>query len=185
MKKTLLLKTSAGLHKLDQANIRNMADVPSTMEQPESLKHSIPVEIWRDDKARQYDLPINHSDGAIGYDLRATENVEVPPRSFVDVPTGVRIGAPKDTWFMIFPRSSMFKKGIIMPTGIIDSDYRGYCFAPLFNISNAQWQVSAGDRICQVVFFSKLGNVQWIEVESADNLSTTKRGAGGFGSTGA
>lgn len=64
--------------------------------------------------------------------------------------------------------------------GVIDEDYRGEVFVLLFNLSEKDYQVTAGDRIAQLVL-EKIATPDVVEVES---MAETVRGAGGFGSSG-
>ena len=81
------------------------------------------------------------------------------------------------------PRSGLsIKHGItlINCTGTIDSDYRGEVCVPLVNLSNEAFIINPADRIAQMV----IAEVVKAEIEVTTNLSETKRGEGGFGSTG-
>ena len=74
------------------------------------------------------------------------------------------------------------KKGITVlnSPGTIDADYRGEVGVILINLSNEAFVIENGERIAQLIF----SKVEQIEFEQLENLSETKRGAGGFGSTG-
>lgn len=81
------------------------------------------------------------------------------------------------------PRSGLaFKKGITVlnSPGTIDADYRGEIGVILVNLSNEDFVIEDGERVAQLVI-AKYEQADWEEVEV---LSETKRGAGGFGSTG-
>ena len=83
----------------------------------------------------------------------------------------------------IRPRSGLaFKNGITVlnSPGTIDADYRGELKVLLVNLSDTDFTVNDGDRIAQMVI-SSFVKITWTNVE---NLSETKRGAGGFGHTG-
>ncbi len=83
----------------------------------------------------------------------------------------------------MFPRSSMaVKSGISMSNcvGVIDSDYRGEISVPLINFGKEDYVVNPCDRIAQMVIMP----VENAEYETAEELSSTERGKGGFGSTG-
>ena len=75
-----------------------------------------------------------------------------------------------------------YKNGITVlnTPGTIDSDYRGEVGVLLINLSNDSFKIKNGDRIAQMVI-AKYEQAEWISVEQLD---TTQRGDGGFGSTG-
>ena len=70
-----------------------------------------------------------------------------------------------------------------MDAGLIDSDYRGLIYVLLSNHSKKAFAIRTGDRIAQVVFLEKF-DVQFTKVNKKEDLGNTKRGNGGFGSTG-
>lgn len=120
-----------------------------------------------------------------GMDLRANieTNVELGPLQRKLVPTGLFIELPVGFEAQIRPRSGLaFKHGIsvLNSPGTIDADYRGEIGVILVNLSNDNFIIEPGERICQMVI-SKHENVDWNEVEV---LGNTERGAGGFGHTG-
>lgn len=73
------------------------------------------------------------------------------------------------------------KKFIDVGAGVIDSDYRGEVKVLLFNFGDEDFEVKKGERICQMII-ERIALTKLVEVEE---LNETKRGAGGFGSTGA
>jgi dUTP pyrophosphatase len=99
------------------------------------------------------------------------------------VPTGLFIEIPEGFEAQVRPRSGLAaKKGITVlnSPGTIDADYRGEIKVILVNLSNEDFIIEDGERIAQLVV-SKHESVEW---ETAIELIETKRGAGGFGSTG-
>ena len=120
-----------------------------------------------------------------GMDIRA--NIEDPvilkPLERALIKTGLFIELPKAYEAQIRPRSGLaYKKGIsiINSPGTIDADYRGEIGVLLVNLSNEEFIVKDGERICQMII-SKHETISWEEVEI---LGDTTRGAGGFGHTG-
>jgi dUTP pyrophosphatase len=125
--------------------------------------------------------PSRGSEGAAGYDLSAACDVIVPSLERVAVPTGLSIRVPSDTYGMIASRSGLAKKyGIGVLTGTIDEDYRGEVFVLLFNTTDRDYIVKAGDRVAQLI----LVKIETPDVALVLELEDTARGAGGFGSTG-
>lgn len=137
---------------------------------------------------------VNHSKHALpqyatelsaGMDLRA--NIDSPitlkPMERKLIPTGLFIELPAGYEAQIRPRSGLaIKKGITVlnSPGTIDADYRGEIGVILINLSQEDFIIEDGERICQMVIASH-NQAQWIEVET---LGETERGAGGFGHTG-
>lgn len=120
-----------------------------------------------------------------GMDLRA--NLE-KPRTLKSleraiIPTGLFMELPIGTEAQVRPRSGLAaKKGITVlnAPGTIDADYRGEVGVILVNLSAEDFTIEDGERIAQMVI-AKHERAEWVEV---DVLSSTDRGAGGFGSTG-
>lgn len=130
-------------------------------------------------------LPNYESVGAAGMDIMAylNEPVTLKPLERVLIPTGLFIELNKGYEAQLRPRSGMsIKHGIslVNAVGTIDSDYRGEIKIPTINLSNETYTIQSGDRIAQMII-AKYEQAQLIEV---DILEDTKRGSGGFGSTG-
>lgn len=117
-----------------------------------------------------------------GADMRASEDVAIPPLGRATVPTGVRLKIPEGYYGRIAPRSGLAHKyGVDVLAGVVDSSYRGEIRVILHNTDkNEEFRVYAGDRIAQLIV-EKHYNFEFVEVEELDS---TERGAGGFGSSG-
>jgi dUTP pyrophosphatase len=131
-------------------------------------------------------LPKYHTEYSAGMDIYACldDPIVIKPMERVIVPTGLAIELPFGYASRIHSRSGLaYKDGIGMcnGTGIIDSDYRGEYGISLINFSKEDFIIEHGMRIAQLVV-SRYEHVIWQET---DELSDTKRGVGGFGSTGA
>lgn len=132
-------------------------------------------------------LPVRATPGAACFDLHALEGGMLGYHgSFIPSArtfrTGLAFEVPAGYALMIYSRSGHgFKNDVRLSNcvGVIDSDYRGEVMVRLRSDSEPM-QVKAGDRIAQAMLI-KLPKV---EIEVVDELSTTERGAGGFGSTG-
>jgi dUTP pyrophosphatase len=129
--------------------------------------------------------PTYATEGASGIDLKATEDCCIEPGKFKSVDLSLKMIIPKGYEMQIRPRSGlMFKLGVMGGLGTIDSDYRGYIKAILFNFSDEYFYIHKGDRICQGVF-SKIEHVTIKRVTMDEfDKDITDRGNGGFGSTG-
>ncbi|MGC9353114.1 MAG: dUTP diphosphatase [Mariniphaga sp.] len=130
-------------------------------------------------------LPEYSTELSAGMDLRANLNepVVLKPLERKLIPTGLYIELPKNYEAQIRPRSGLaIKKGVTVlnTPGTIDADYRGEIRVILVNLSNEDFVVENGERICQMVIASH-ETVEWSLVEV---LGETQRGAGGFGHTG-
>ena len=130
-------------------------------------------------------LPAYATVMSAGMDLRAnlTEPIIIKPRDRALIPTGLYIALPDGYEAQIRPRSGLaLKKGITVlnTPGTIDADYRGEIGVILVNLSNEDFIVEDGERVCQMVI-ARYEKALWQEVEKLDE---TLRGVGGFGHTG-
>ena len=117
-----------------------------------------------------------------GMDLRAVEAVTLLPGVPAMVPTGIAIELPCGYEAQIRPRSGLaLKHAITLPNSpaTIDPGYRGEIRVILLNLGSAPYQIERGDRIAQMVVASYAA-VEWVEEE----LGSSDRGTGGFGSSG-
>lgn len=120
-----------------------------------------------------------------GVDLRANidESITINPLERKLIPTGLFIELPNGFEAQVRPRSGLaLKHGITVlnTPGTIDADYRGEIGVILVNLSNEPFTVNNGERIAQMVI-AKHDVADFVLV---DELSDSKRGFGGFGSTG-
>lgn len=133
-------------------------------------------------------LPQYETIGAAGLDVRAfiPEPITIAAGHRALIPTGLYVEIPVGYEIQVRPRSGLaLKKGITVlnTPGTIDSDYRNGIGVILANFSNDGFVVNPGDRIAQLIL-NEVPQINWIPVESRDDLSSTDRGLGGFGSTG-
>lgn len=125
--------------------------------------------------------PTKGSEGAAGFDLRSAYDCVVPARNTFVVKTDIQIELPQGCYGRVAPRSGLAAKNSIdVGAGVIDIDYRGPVGVVLFNHSDVDFVIAKGDRIAQLV----CERIFYPSIEEALSLSTTKRGDGGFGSTG-
>jgi dUTP pyrophosphatase len=133
----------------------------------------------------KHDLPHYETKSSAGMDLKANLDKEITlkPLERIIVKTGLFMALPQGYEAQVRPRSGLaIKNGITVlnAPGTIDADYRGEIGVILVNLSNTDFTINDGDRIAQMVI-AKYKQANWIEVKSLDE---TKRGKGGFGSTG-
>lgn len=126
--------------------------------------------------------PYRAHDYDAGLDLKARETVTIPRHVTKAVPLGVCCGIPRNHVGLLFPRSSMGKTPFRMTNsvGVIDSDYRGEICAMYQNTSVDTLTIEKGERIAQLVIVP----ISIVSTEYVDELDSTERGTGGFGSTG-
>ena len=130
-------------------------------------------------------LPGYSTELSAGMDIRAflTDEIVLKPFQRVLVPTGLFIELPEGFEAQIRPRSGLaLKHGITVlnTPGTIDADYRGEIGVILVNLSQVDFVIKNGERICQMII-AKHEKASWNNVEI---LEETFRGAGGFGHTG-
>lgn len=130
-------------------------------------------------------IPAKGSEKSAGYDLYACleKPVFINPHETVMVSTGLSMELPEGTFGAIVARSGISVKRNLAPAnkiGVCDSDYRGEYIVALHNHSNTTQWVNPGERIAQLLVMPYVN----VTFEETDKLSDTKRGEGGFGSTG-
>jgi dUTP pyrophosphatase len=130
-------------------------------------------------------VPEYQSEGAAGADLQALlpEDLLLKPGARAVVPTGLHLEIPSGYEGQVRPRSGLAARHgvtVLNTPGTIDSDYRGELKVILVNLGDADFRIRTGDRIAQIVF-SPVVRVSFRRKEAVDD---TRRGSGGFGSTG-
>jgi dUTP pyrophosphatase len=134
-----------------------------------------------DERAR---LPTRAHDGDAGLDLYALEDAVLSPGARASVPTGIAVEIPPGQAGLVLPRSGLAARhgiSVVNAPGLIDSGYRGEVRVLLLNTDREQpFEIAAGDRIAQLVLVS----VELPELVEVPSLSDTRRGTGGFGSSG-
>ena len=130
-------------------------------------------------------MPSYGTSYAAGADLYACmeEKQEIASGETFLVKTGICVEIPEGYVGLIYARSGLASKKGLAPAnkvGVIDSDYRGEIMVALYNHSNVTQEIDAMERVAQMVITPYI----MAEYEEADELEDTKRGSGGFGSTG-
>lgn len=133
----------------------------------------------------EFPSPFYATELSAGMDLYANiqEPIMLKPLERAMVPTGIFMELPEGYEAQVRPRSGLAaKKGIsvLNAPGTIDADYRGEVKVILVNLSSEDFLVEKGERVAQMVI-AKYEKIEWDEVQE---LSSSERGAGGFGSTG-
>lgn len=133
----------------------------------------------------KHDLPEYKTGLSAGMDLCA--NLDIPvilkPLQRTLIPTGLFIELPAGYEAQIRPRSGLaVKEGVTVlnTPGTIDADYRGEICVIMINLSDQEYVIKDGERICQMII-CRHERAEW---EKVNKLENTERGAGGFGHTG-
>lgn len=132
-----------------------------------------------------HQTPSYETASSAGMDLRAniTETITLKPLERAIIKTGLFIALPPGYEAQVRPRSGLAAKfgiSVLNAPGTIDADYRGEIGVILVNLSNENFSINDGDRIAQMII-ARYVHTKWEEVSVLD---VTKRGEGGFGSTG-
>ncbi len=146
--------------------------------------------MWAEGADQTLGLPAYESAGAAGADLRANlaigdraVGVTLEPGARALIATGLHLAVPMGYEVQLRPRSGLaLKHGITLPNspGTIDADYRGPLGVIVMNAGQQAFHIAHGDRIAQMI----VAPVVQAQFELAQSLPDTRRGAGGFGSTG-
>lgn len=136
-------------------------------------------------KDNSVSLPEYKTVGSAGADIKAhlSSSITILPLERKTIPTGLFPEIPVGYEIQIRPRSGLaFNSGITVlnTPGTIDSDYRGEIKICLINLSNDSFTVNDGDRIAQMVVAPVIQST----FSEVDEITSTERGEGGFGSTG-
>ena len=125
-------------------------------------------------------VPTKGTPGSIGYDLHSVEDMIIPPKTKAMIPTGWAIRVPEGCYGRLAPRSGLsWKHSLDVWAGVLDRDYALEVKVILYNHSDSNYEVKAGDKVAQLI----LEQAKSAEVEIVDTLPKTER-KGGFGSTG-
>jgi len=128
-------------------------------------------------------LPSYAHEGDAGMDFFSPYDFEIPARGDTLINTCLRIEIPENTVLIAFNRSSMAMKGIIKGAQVVDSSYRGIVKIHLINLRDEPFKIEKGDKIIQFVLLPYVkGEIKRVSKEGVN--WETKRGEGGFGSTG-
>lgn len=133
-------------------------------------------------------LPTRGSEKAAAYDIYAclpdkNALVTIMPHQTMLIGTGLRMAPPEGFYVGVYARSGLSSKEGLRPAncvGVIDEDYRGEYLVAVHNDSEVTRSVRHGDRIAQILLQKRYD----MDFEEVDELDTTGRGVGGFGSTG-
>lgn len=146
----------------------------------------IDIKILDNRIGKEFPLPGHATAGSAGIDLRALfdKKTEIKPSETILVPTGFAMYiADPNLAALVLPRSGLGTKyGIVLGNlvGLIDSDYQGQLFVPLWNRSHESFTIAPGDRIAQMIFVP----IMQADLNIVSEFTVTERGVGGFGHSG-
>ena len=129
---------------------------------------------------KEAELPFKAHYTDAGFDIFTTEAYTLKSGESHLFSTGIACQIPVGYSALLWDRSSLGSKGVHRLAGVIDSSYRGEWKVCLVNLSDKDYEVKSGDKICQAI----IQKVENFEFEAVEELSDTERDAGGFGSTG-
>lgn len=149
------------------------------------MQSDVTLQIKRKPGCEDLPLPEYQTDGASGVDLHAAVegDLELKPGKVVLVPTGIHIAVPQGYEAQVRPRSGLALKhgiSVLNSPGTVDSDYRAEVGVILANLGDEPFVIERGMRVAQMII-ARTYRADIVEVEE---LSTTERQFGGFGSTG-
>lgn len=127
---------------------------------------------------------VAHPGEDLGYDVYAAETTIVAARGHAVVPTGIAVECSSPSGekmgALLRDKSSMAARRLVLTGGVIDAGYRGEIRVLMENLSDQPAEIHAGDKIANLIPYPVVTG----KVEVVDDLSTSSRKAGGFGSTG-
>ena len=127
---------------------------------------------------------VAHPGEDLGYDIYASDSVVIPARGHAAVPTGIAIecrsSSGEKMGALLRDKSSMAARRLVLTGGVIDAGYRGEIRVLIENLGDVPAEIHAGDKIANLIPYPVLTD----QVEIVDELSTSSRKAGGFGSSG-
>ena len=122
------------------------------------------------------------SEYSAGHDMYADENKWIFPFTVTKVKLNISVELQNNTFGLVTSRSGLSSAGVVCIPGVIDSDYRGQVCALMTRIGFLPKRIKKGDRIAQMIVLEHHANVH--HKISLNELSSTERGANGFGSSG-
>ena len=120
-----------------------------------------------------------------GFDVFATEDIEIYPGAIIKHPLNIKLKLPAGSWARIETKSGLGSKGMLVYAGVVDQEYRGIPHVIATNLNHADDKpivVKKGEKLAQITMNPHSLEFYMKQVESVD--ANTARGAGGFGSTG-
>ena len=125
--------------------------------------------------------PRKQSSLSAGYDICSAYELVIPPKEKAVVETDLKIRLPSGCYGRLAPKLGLtINQFIHVGAGVIDQDYRGNVGVVLFNFSDNEFEIKQGDIVAQLI----CQKIEYPDLVEVNTLDETKRGSGGFGSTG-
>lgn len=140
-------------------------------------KKEMNIKVVLDEKAY---MPVKAHSSDAGFDLKSRETVVIPAHGDVKFDTGVHMEIPVGYVGFLKSKSGLNVKYGLTGTGVIDAGYTGPIVVKLYNNSDNDYTVSAGDKIIQIVILP----IPEVNLETATEIQNSERGDNGFGSSG-
>jgi len=126
-------------------------------------------------------VPFYAHKGDAALDLYAVQEITLAPNERWAIPTGVAMEIPKGCVGLIWDKSGLsMNNGLKTLGGVVDATYRGEVMVGMINLSDKKYTIEKGHKVAQMIIQKK----ETVSVVEVEKLSETKRGKGGFGSTG-
>lgn len=126
-------------------------------------------------------LPSYAHNGDAAFDLFSTETITFRSGDVHSVPAGIKLEIPDGYAGLIWDKSGLaIKHGLKVLGGVVDSGYRGEVMVGMTNLTDTEYSLKKGEKVAQMI----IQKVERVSIEEVEELSETKRGEGGFGSTG-
>ncbi len=140
------------------------------------------IKIYNMDPEVEHPSYTRENDAA--FDLRSREEITLKPGERRTIKTGIKMAIPDGYAGLIWDRSGhAHKYGIHCLAGVIDSEYRGEIGVVMKNLGEEEFNIEKGMRIAQMLIQPVL-TAKLIPVEKEEDLGSSARGSGGFGSSG-
>lgn len=135
-------------------------------------------------------IPKKQKPNDAGFDVYSIENILIPAKTRILVPTGLRIVCANGFYYTFSPRSGLAFKNNIIPShyNVMDSNWTGNCDVLMWNRSEYDYLIKKGDRFCQILFHRVEDFIfEEVDVNIFERITIDKeyeRGQLGFGSSG-
>ena len=163
-------------------------DMPNNIFDPREAKknvHKINIQVDVKRLNSNATIPVHATKQSSGYDVITKDNITILAKSSVKIKTGLAFSIPDGYELQVRPRSStLHKKGLIVIMGTIDADYRGEVSISVFNPNDFDVELKVTPEMPEIAIAQLVvRKVYYIDFNEVNELDSTERGEGGFGST--
>ncbi len=164
----------------DADHVKNMETMQKTMRNVFTQTYCIEIEVLEGGH-----LPFKKNPKDAGFDLIATEDLELRPGEVAKMPLNIKMKLPEGSWGRIESKSGLGAKGLLVYAGVIDEEYRGVPHVVMSNINHGAKEpifIKKNQKLAQMTMNPHSTHFYIKQVDSVD--TDTARGEGGFGSQG-